>query len=316
MLIERGFLHLNQGKHYWVREAYPADAVSLRSISSDNFVVVDQTSGAPEIIAEVDFRSALQTLHEKAIYLLEGRRFIVEKMDYDERKAYVKRTEVDYYTNAISYRNVKVLEEFRGEEIAGARKSHGEVHVARQVVGFKKVKFHTMENVGFGNLQLPQDDLQTTSFWLRLDGKQVAALGGTPDERVLAVWGLSYILHRLAPLFLMCDAGDIDEAVCDDQTGSPLTPVQQRPAAFRREPLPSQFDPVIFLYDNYPGGIGLSEPLFRLSGRLIEHAAEVVAQCECSAGCPSCVGAHIDPGRNLKRMVVEILAGLGAVRST
>ena len=123
MLVDRGYLHISQGRHYWIQEAYPADAVSLRSISSDNFVVVDQTEGKPEIIAEVDFRSALTTLHEKAIYLLEGRRFIVEKMDYDERKAYVKKTEVDYFTDAISYRNVKVLDEFAGNDIPAAGRS-------------------------------------------------------------------------------------------------------------------------------------------------------------------------------------------------
>lgn len=304
MLVDRGFLHLSQEKYFWVQEAYPADAVSLRSISSDNFVVVDQT-GKPEIIAEVDFGAALTTLHEKAIYLLESQRYIVEKMDYDQRKAYVKKTEVDYFTDAISYRDVKVLEEFHGDDMHGGRSSHGEVHVARQVVGFKKIKFNTMENVGYGNLQLPQNDLQTTSYWLRINEKLIDSIEGSPDERVLAVWGLAFLLHHLAPLYLMCDVRDLQEAVCDDRTKVPL----QQPGP-RREPPPRNFEPVVFIYDNYPGGIGLSEPLHRLSARLLAEAQEVLNQCQCASGCPSCIGPNINPGRSLKRMVEEILRGL------
>ena len=116
-LEEAGFLHHSAGAWHWTSDTYPADAISLRAVTSDNFVVVDIT-GEPKVIAEVSFPAALTTLHEKAIYLHEARQYQVERFDYDERKAYVRRVECDYYTDAIDYTQVKVLEEFEGEPLA------------------------------------------------------------------------------------------------------------------------------------------------------------------------------------------------------
>src|ERR1051325_5905726 len=101
------------GTWQWTNESYPADAVSLRSISSDNFVVVDTTNGA-DVIGETSFNSGPPTLHEKAIYLIEGALYQVEKLDFDGRKAYVRQIDCDYYTDAITYTKVKVLETFAG----------------------------------------------------------------------------------------------------------------------------------------------------------------------------------------------------------
>ncbi|HXA52389.1 MAG TPA: DEAD/DEAH box helicase, partial [Candidatus Acidoferrum sp.] len=161
-LEEAGFLHHSAGSWHWTSDTYPADATSLRSVSSDNFVVVDVTNEA-DIIAEVSFTTALTTLHEKAIYLHEARQYHVERFDYDHRKAYVKRVDSDYYTDAIDYTQVKVLEEVEGEAIEMARRAHGDVRVNRQIVGFKKIKFYTMENVGAGKLNMPEQEMHTTS---------------------------------------------------------------------------------------------------------------------------------------------------------
>src|ERR1700691_4786208 len=136
-----------------MQEAYPADAVSLRAVTSDNFVIVDTTQGT-EVIGEVDFSSALTTVHPKAIYLHQGQQFHVEALNFEERKAYVKRVDVDYYTDAIRYTQGRVLEtasdgrmEASGTDVHAVR-SHGDVLVRSQVVGFKKIKFFTNENVG------------------------------------------------------------------------------------------------------------------------------------------------------------------------
>ena len=136
-LEESGFLHATADGWHWTSESYPADAISLRSISSDNFVIVDE-EGGPRIIGEVDFTSALTTLHEKAIYLQDGEQYQVERLDYDGRKAYVKPCNSDYYTDAISYTKVKPLETFAQEPLEAGAKSHGEVQVNTQVVGFKE----------------------------------------------------------------------------------------------------------------------------------------------------------------------------------
>jgi DEAD/DEAH box helicase domain-containing protein len=159
-LAEAGFLHRSGAHWHWVQQAYPADTVSLRSVTSDNFVIVDTTGGTdgtedgePEVIGEVDFSSALTTVHPKAIYLHQGQPYHVERLDFDQRKAYVKRVNVDYYTDAIRYTQVRVLEIAEEDQIAGpAAKAYGDVLVRSQVVGFKKIKFSTNENVGAGKL--------------------------------------------------------------------------------------------------------------------------------------------------------------------
>ena len=111
VLAEEGFVHLADGQWNWTNESYPADAVSLRSVSSDNFVVVDCTNGE-RVIGETDFTSGPATLHEKAIYILEGQLFQVERLDFDGRKAYLRAVDCDYYTDAITYTKVTILDMF------------------------------------------------------------------------------------------------------------------------------------------------------------------------------------------------------------
>ncbi|MGZ4886112.1 MAG: DEAD/DEAH box helicase, partial [Candidatus Aminicenantales bacterium] len=213
-LEEDKLLHHSQDKWFYTSDAYPADAVSLRSISSDNFVVVDQT-GPARAIAEVDFTSALTALHPKAIYICEGEQYFVEKLDFQERKAYVKKTDVDYYTDAIDYTKIKILDIFDKKSLGDCRVSHGEVHVATQVVGFKKIKFHTMENVGAGDLSLPENEMHTTAYWLTIPAALLQAIPYPSEQRVNGLFGLSYLLHHVSPLFMMCDLHDVGVSIGD-----------------------------------------------------------------------------------------------------
>jgi DEAD/DEAH box helicase domain-containing protein len=291
-LGERGFLRESAGAWHWTSETYPADAVSLRAVSSDNFVVVDIT-GEPAVIAEVSFTAALTSLHEKAIYLHEARQYHVERFDYQERKAYVKRVDCDYYTDAIDYTQVKVLELFEGEPLAGARREHGDVRVNRQIVGFKKIKFYTMENVGAGKLQMPEQEMHTTAFWLHFPADFLARLGEySPTERQSGISGLGNALRTVAALLLMCDPRDLGVAVGQETTDT--------------------FEPNLYLYDNYPGGIGQSAPLYRLTERLLRQTGELLAGCGCEAGCPSCVGPVGEIGERGKEVAARILAELMA----
>ena len=184
-------LHRAGDRWHWTSESYPADAVSLRSVSSDNFVVQDITPGdGPRIIAEVDYDSAPSMVHEKAVYILEGRTYFVEKYDHQERRVHVREAEVDYYTDAITYTKVRILDRFEEEPRAQARRSHGEVHVTSQVVGFKKIKFWTNENVGAGELQMPENEMHTTSYWLTVPRELMRTLpfeGGAARRRGGAV---------------------------------------------------------------------------------------------------------------------------------
>ncbi len=342
ILAEEGYVHQAEGQWSWTHESYPADAVSLRSISSDNFVIIDTTHGE-QVIAETDFSSAPAMLHEKAIYLLEGQLYQVEKFDFDGRKAFLREVDCDYYTDAITYTRVTILEtlgsddvlalpaatvdisaaaagtenEVRGlpadtpawaenagfgpgAEIAGrdaGMRAWGDVHVVSRVVGFKKIKFYTNENVGSGELDLPEQQMHTTSYWLTVPRASYEALPWSTDDRRDGVEGLAYAMHSIAQLLLMCDRGDIGLSVTSDE-GAQGTPPENDNA------------PRVFIYDNYPGGIGFSEPLFLMHRLLLERTREMIDTCPCPKGCPSCVGPEGNQGPHAKAVATTLLAML------
>ena len=211
-LEDEKLLHRAGDRWHWTSDSYPADAISLRSVSSDNFVVQDVTR-EPRIIAEVDYDSAPSMVHEKAIYILEGRTYYVERYDHKERRAEVREAEVDYYTDAITYTKVRILERFACEARGHGRRNHGEVHVTSQVVGFKKIKFHTGENVGAGELTMPENEMHTTAWWLTVPRELMSALPFTLEQRRDGIVALSYTLGQLAALFLMCDRHDLGVAI-------------------------------------------------------------------------------------------------------
>jgi DEAD/DEAH box helicase domain-containing protein len=303
ILAESGLVHRTgdadgDGSWQWTSESYPADAVSLRSISSDNFVIVDTTHGA-DVIGETSFNSGPPTLHEKAIYILEGQLYQVEKLDFEGRKAYVRQIDCDYYTDAITYSKVKVLETF-AQEAGPSHRAHGDVHVASRVVGFKKIKFYTNENVGSGDLDLPQQEMHTTAYWLTLPREVMAALPYAADDRRDGVVGLSFAMRQVAQLLLMCDRQDIGISIGTGDEGDDSDVTQ----------LPEE--PRIFVYDNYPSGIGFSEPLYAMHDDLLARTRELIAQCECERGCPTCVGPIGNTGPLAKIVALRILDLVGA----
>lgn len=292
-LEELRVVHHSAGAWHWTSDTYPADAISLRSVTSDNFVVIDITN-EERLIAEVAFPAALVELHEKAIYLHEARQYQVEKMDYEGRKAYVRQVECDYFTDAIDYTQVKVLEEFDSELVDKAKSAHGEVRVNRQIVGFKKVKFYTNENVGAGTLSLPEQEMHTTSFWLHFPVGFLDQFPNlTPTDRMNALSGLGHALRTVAALLLMCDPRDLGVTLTEDISADVRG-----------------FEPNLHLYDNFPGGIGQSAPLFKMTAQLLQGARQLIQGCGCESGCPSCVGPAGETGERAKQSALEILAVL------
>jgi DEAD/DEAH box helicase domain-containing protein len=296
VLSEEGFVHQADGQWNWTNESYPADAVSLRSVSSDNFVVVDATQGE-RVIGETDFTSGPATLHEKAIYILEGQLFQVERLDFDGRKAYLRAVDCDYYTTAITYTKVTILDTFES-----ATRSHGEVHVVSRVVGFKKIKFYTNENVGSGELDLPEQQMHTSSYWLTIPAAVMVSLPFAGDDRRDGVVGLAFAMKNIAQLLLMCDAHDIGLSV-DGGTLDRST----RTGGIGGVPEALATDPNVFIYDNYPGGIGFSRPLYEMHDLLLERTRDLIAGCPCASGCPSCVGPEGNTGPHAKQVALRIL---------
>jgi DEAD/DEAH box helicase domain-containing protein len=300
VLSEQGLVHRADADApwTWTNESYPADAVSLRSVSSDNFVIVD-TTRETRVIGETDFTSGPATVHPKAIYIVEGKLYQVDRLDFEGRKAFVREIDCDYYTTAITYTKVTPIDEFATDADDTVRDSepsvrtHGEVHVVSRVVGFKKIKFYTNENVGSGELDLPEQQMHTTSYWLTIPAGVMGLLPYAADDRRDGVVGVAFALRQVAQLLLMCDGHDIGISI-DSGDGD---------IAASRAANPQK----IFVYDNYPGGIGFSAPLYQMHLELLTATRRLVAECECESGCPGCVGPVGNTGPLAKAAALRIL---------
>ena len=304
VLEEERILYRAGDRWFWTADSYPANSVSLRSISSDNFVVHDRESG--RVIAEVDFVSAHSTLHEKAIYMLESDTYYVEQLDHQERRAEVRPIESDYYTDAVTHTKVTILDAFEAAPEPSAPAAHGEVHVVKQVVGFKKIKFFTGENVGSGELDMPAVEMHTTAFWLEAPPEVLAAVPFGPEDRRDGIRGIRNAMRAVATTFLMCESHDIGSAIGTGSRdgGAP------HPEPEEAEPGTTDAVTRIFIYDNYPGGIGFSEPLWESRATLLAETFGLIERCPCQAGCPSCVGPVGEIGRHGKGAALAILEGI------
>jgi DEAD/DEAH box helicase domain-containing protein len=367
-LATQGDLHRSGERYFWMSDRYPAQGVSLRSASAASVLLQVKASDSLQTIGEVDQHSALWMVHPGAVYLHEAQSFIVENLDLEHNLARMKPADLDYYTEARSETKVNLVELSAESAIQGGKKQYGEVSVNSQVIGFRKVRWHTHENLGIENLELPPTTLQTTAYWLALSDETVEDLisrglwtnnpndyGPTwPGLRDLrramdgfrchlceipeqgrshdvhhkipfrsfstaeqanhlsnlvtlcpschhktetavrmrsGLSGLAHVIGQIAPLFLMCDTRDL--GVHSD----PQSPL-------------SEGRPSVVLYDQVPAGIGFSQRLFELHDELVGRAYELVKSCECSDGCPSCVGPGGENGDGGKRESIAILEAL------
>ena len=314
-LEEKGALHHVERHWYWTQDAYPAERVSLRSASEENFVVVDTTRKKEEVIAEVDFTSAHTTLYEGAVYLCESELYTVEKLDYPNRRAYVKKTQGEYYTDAIDYTDVSILEGFERREGGGIHYEHGEVRIATRMAGYKKIKFYTLENLGYGKIELPDLQFHTTSYWLTFGKNLMDRLPYPRPDLIDGILGLGYAFHSMAALHLMCDPRDINRCVGDRGAKWFIRLARDARGFYSsfnsseeiEEAKIDLFEPTLFIYDNYPGGMGFSHQLFDDTRMLLEKTMNLISKCECRCGCPSCVGPTKEVGEKSKEVALSLL---------
>ena len=322
VLGEADVLHQENGRWEWIADSYPANAVSLRSVADGNFVVVDRSDGRQVIIAEVDFSSAPLTLYEGAIHMIQSTPYQVEKLDWEGRKAFVTRTHVDYYTDAIDYTKLKVLERFDGCTAGAGSAQHGEVHVVRRVSGYKKIRYYSHENIGYGPVNLPDQELHTTAAWWSLPQQALEQEFSSRQAALDGFLGAAYALHIVATVSVMAEGRDLQKAVgsgdgawfaVSDSRGRGQ--LRTADGSVAEPETSSAFTPTVFLYDNFPGGVGLSEPLWRRQKELLVRAGELLAACDCRGGCPACVGpilaADEDRQQSPKALASRVLALLG-----
>ncbi len=290
LLAAEGILVHAGGRWHWMAEVFPAEGVSLRSAAIDNFVIIEQGPSAtkPRVIGEIDRPAAPLLVHDEAIYMHGGQMYHVDHLNWEEKKAYVHRVDVDYYTDANLAVDLEVMESFERAPSRGCEVEHGEVAVRDVATIFKKIKLDTHENVGWGKINIPEENRHTTGYWFALGDAAIDGMSRADVQEGL--WGMAHLLRQLAPIFLMCDPRDL-QAVA--QVRSPFT---ERPT--------------LFLYENQPGGVGMSRRLFEIHTQLMRAALDVLGGCACKAGCPGCVGPSIGEHDTNKRAAATLLRRL------
>jgi DEAD/DEAH box helicase domain-containing protein len=287
-LGEEGLVRLaGDGRWYWSNENFPASNVSLRAAAEENVVIIDTTPDRPRVIGEIDIFAAQTLVHEDAIYMHESVQYHVDKLDWDERKAYVRRVDVDHYTYANRAVTLKPLETFASAPAVGGERAHGEVMVASLVNMFKKLKFGTDENLGWGPVYLPELELQTTAYWV-MPG--AATEGWRRSDLDVALMGVGRAMQAVASVLLMVDPRDLGLV---SQVRSPHSQT-----------------PTVYLYEAVPGGVGLSERLYDRHDELVRGAAELIAGCGCESGCPSCTGPRLEADVDARALALRLLATL------
>lgn len=279
-LEEDGVVRRTGQKWHWADRSYPAEGISLRSATADNVVIVDATKGRNAVIGEMDRPSAKELVFKNAVYIHRGRQYLVRSLDIENRRCEVEESDVNYFTDGLVKTDIKPLTEdetfaYAAGGRSAARAVLGDALVRSQVAKFKKIRFHTHENVGYGDIDLPEEEMQTRAlaFLFPPDSAGGEALAEFDEARVgAALGGFGSLVKRIAPMYLLCDSRDIGvaERVRDPHFGVSA----------------------VYVYDKYPGGTGLSEALARRAEELFRAALDAVRACPCDGGCPSCIGAQ------------------------
>lgn len=338
-LASHGLVHATGRRYIWAGEAFPASNVSLRNIGWDNFVIIEQvpadagrrgasqdpTSGssAERTIGELDYRATHTMLHEQAIYQQDAEQYQVERLDFDNHKAYVRKVEPDYFTTALTYRTISVLDTNDSRRKEGIVEGWGDIKVLERVTGYKKIKFFTHENSGYGDVHLPEMEMHTTSYFVTATEALLEEINAPRALLVDALRGIGHALETVATLALMCDPRDIGQSLGDGeqeleaqerQGKNAGSPAGREPARIARsegrEARVGGLDPTLFLFDAQPGGVGLAERIYEIAPALFARVQELITRCPCETGCPACVGPTENTGR--KKLALVLNQALGS----
>ena len=287
-LESEGVLRYSGGKYFWSDRSYPAESISLRSATAENIVIIDTTKGKNIVIGEMDRPSAKELIYNDAIYIHRGEQYVVKELNIDDKKCFVEQSNANYYTDAIVKTDLKVLHQDQIIDGPGMQIVLGDVLVRTQAAKYKKIKYKTHENIGYGDIALPEEEMHTRCFVFLFPpsfpaGKALVSQGPSASEQIIA--SLGTLIKNVAPVFLLCDASDIgvSERIKDPHFESPC----------------------LYCYDRYPGGSGLAEGFLLQYKEILKGSRELLENCKCASGCPSCIGPDMSYLGNRKEEILE-----------
>jgi DEAD/DEAH box helicase domain-containing protein len=274
LLAEHGEVKEVKGRWYYAKEGFPAAGISLRN-TAENVYTITETgrSDGNRVIGTIDEPSAFPQVHPQAIYMHDAETYFVDRLDINEKVAYVHRADVDYYTQAMSDSHIEVVRSEMEKRLIESEIGFGDTNVHSKVTMFKKIKFGSRDSIGYGNLELPTQTLETMALWIAPSLEvltKVTRYGRVPAE---GMWGIANVLPDVVSLFAMCDPMDLGTVVDSKNVGVPA----------------------VFLYDKYPGGLGFAQKAYHMIEEVLSAALDLIHACPCEDGCPSCVGAPLPP---------------------
>jgi len=276
LLAQAGKLKEIDKRWYWSCTETPSRTTNLRTISDDTFTIMEKTEEGNKVLGQVDSISAPELVYEEAVYLHEGETYVVRELDLDAKTAIVERKDVDYYTQPVLANKIQVLEEHDRRRFRDVELYRGDVTVTWATVMFTKFKFYTGENIGYKDLDLPPQHLETIACWLKMPPSALRAVSDAGYKPVEALVALRNMLGAALPVIAMCDPRDVGGNLEFDRADQRMS---------------------LFLYDRYKGGLGFAERGYECIEQLLEMAQEIVETCPCVEGCPSCVGVpNLRPG--------------------
>jgi DEAD/DEAH box helicase domain-containing protein len=293
-LAQSGLLRRHDDGFVWSQPHSPAPDTSLRSASSHVFVIVEQTTGG--VLGTVEEERVFRFAHPGAVYLHLGQSYLVTRLDLDGHTVLVDDFTDTYYTQAKSDKNILVAGQSLARPLTpGASLFFGTIEVTEQVIAYQKRDVTDNKVLATINLDLPEQVFTTESLWITLSAEFLEANVGE-GELAGSLHATEHASIAILPLYAMCDRWDI---------GGLSTPWHWQTDAA-----------TIFIYDGYPGGIGLSRRAYHAFEDLVDDARLLIAECPCESGCPSCVQSPKCGNLNEPLSKQGALALLAAMRPT
>jgi len=268
VLAQEGQLRERRGKWYLAPSiSYPAQSINIRSSSGEDYAVVDVSTGS--LMETVESSVAFFQVHPGAVYLHQGDSYLITRLDLTNHVAYAEPTRVNYYTETKEIHDLRIEKVRESKTLGGVNVNVGDVEVTIDVVGFKKYRQFSEEMIGEEPLDLPPITFPTVALWFDIPSQAISRIASSDLDFAGGLHATEHAAIGILPLFALCDRNDI---------GGVSTPFH--PDTGRAQ---------IFIYDAYPGGIGIAEKGFAMITELWEATLNVIAECPCEDGCPSCV---------------------------
>ncbi len=268
-LEEHSYLRKRRRWH-WAGDVniYPPAEVNIRSTGGADYEIID--TSCDELLGTIDQTSVYWITYPGAVYRHQGENYLVTGLDPESCCVTVEPTDVEYYTRTLEVSDVAVIAAYDGRELAGCGQiSLGEVNVHNQVVGYRKFHLETGQQCGVEKLNLPAQDFETMGVWFAVAEPEATMLAEDAHHLMGSMHGLEHAIIALLPLFALCDPHDIGGVTYSDH--------------------PDIGTGGIFVYDGYPGGVGICEEAFYRAEEVLGAVYERITSCPCGAGCPACV---------------------------